>query len=366
MDAAFPRDDVHRALAVAARGAGRPALLRGSPTLAEHLRSRGYATGGVVANVRMCNQVYGVGRGFDTYIDYPWNQEVSFKTAMTNSKLGATVLSMVKRFGLPAPHHYPLVLPAAGARHHQRCSAVARRGSGAATRAAASGSQPPVLPVRQLDGRSWPLSAAAECGPAVSGPARSPKRRLAVPECGWRAAAARDDAPADERPGASKELEAVSSRLGDLYDDCLLGMDAELGRFLAACEQRRHAREYLGRHHGRPRRAFRRARPLRPWLELVQRDDSRAADSDSAAGPGRARVDDPAARCAAAASACRSPSATCHARSAGLLGPERQQPIPGPQPRALLERHAARRRRTPFSRSSKTRACAARAFEPRT
>ena len=63
---------------------------------------------GVVANVRMCNQVYGVGRGFDTYIDYPWNQEVSFQTAMTSSKLGATVLSTMKRFGLPAPHHYPL------------------------------------------------------------------------------------------------------------------------------------------------------------------------------------------------------------------------------------------------------------------
>jgi hypothetical protein len=79
-----------------------------SPTLAEHLRSAGYATGGVVANVRMCNQVYGVGRGFDTYIDYPWNQEVSFRTAMSNSKLGASLLSTMKRFGLPAPHHYPL------------------------------------------------------------------------------------------------------------------------------------------------------------------------------------------------------------------------------------------------------------------
>ena len=107
-----------------------------SPTLAEHLRSRGYATAGVVANVRMCNQVYGVGRGFDTYIDYPWNQEVTFQSAMTSSKLGATVLSMMSRFGLPAPHHYPLYYRRPARAITKEAREVARSGRRAATRAA--------------------------------------------------------------------------------------------------------------------------------------------------------------------------------------------------------------------------------------
>ena len=99
-----------------------------SPTLAEHLRSRGYATAGVVANVRMCNQVYGVGRGFDTYIDYPWNQEVTFHSAMASSKLGATVLSTMSRFGLPAPHHYPLYYRRPARAITKEARAVARSG----------------------------------------------------------------------------------------------------------------------------------------------------------------------------------------------------------------------------------------------
>ena len=56
-----------------------------SPTLAEHLKAHGYVTGGVVANVRMCNAAYGVGRGFDTYVDYPWNEEISLGAALNNS-----------------------------------------------------------------------------------------------------------------------------------------------------------------------------------------------------------------------------------------------------------------------------------------
>ena len=77
------------------------------PTLAEHLRDRGYATAGFVANVRMCNRAYGLARGFDTYVDYPWNDEVSLKAAMSNSALGSSVLEVARRLCLPAPHHYP-------------------------------------------------------------------------------------------------------------------------------------------------------------------------------------------------------------------------------------------------------------------
>ena len=66
------------------------------------------ATGAVVANVRMCNHVYGLARGFDTYIDYPWNQEVSFHTAMSSSKLGATVFRWRNVSVFRPPHHFPL------------------------------------------------------------------------------------------------------------------------------------------------------------------------------------------------------------------------------------------------------------------
>ncbi len=41
------------------------------PTLAEHLRSRGYQTAGFVANTESCNYETGLGRGFAHYDDYP-------------------------------------------------------------------------------------------------------------------------------------------------------------------------------------------------------------------------------------------------------------------------------------------------------
>ena len=42
----------------------------------------------------------------------------------------------------------------------------------------------------------------------------------------------RDGSPPDRRAERQRELDAVTRRLIDLYDDCLLGLDAELGRFL--------------------------------------------------------------------------------------------------------------------------------------
>ncbi|MEP7380604.1 MAG: sulfatase, partial [Gemmatimonadota bacterium] len=40
------------------------------PTLAEHFATRGYATGGFVANLRYCAREYGLGRGFQVYRDF--------------------------------------------------------------------------------------------------------------------------------------------------------------------------------------------------------------------------------------------------------------------------------------------------------
>src|SRR5262249_33285930 len=40
-----------------------------------------------------------------------------------------------------------------------------------------------------------------------------------------------------ERPALKNELDAVSNRLSDLYDECLHGMDAALGRFLSGLRE---------------------------------------------------------------------------------------------------------------------------------
>ena len=53
----------------------------------------------------------------------------------------------------------------------------------------------------------------------------------ASPECGWVAVRERIGR-SRKQPERRQELEAVSRRLVDLYDECLSGMDAELGRFL--------------------------------------------------------------------------------------------------------------------------------------
>ena len=205
-----------------------------SPTLAEHLRDSGYATGAVVANVRMCNQVYGVGRGFDTYIDYPWNQEISFKTAIFSSKLGATAMSMLKRFGIPAPRHFPLYFR----RPARSITKDAREwldGVSARNESVEIGSRHPFfLFVNLMDvhGPYLPLHDATR--QFTAGPI--PEKSLAVPECGWRALHEREKAPPEERANRQHEVEVVSQRLIDLYDDCLLKMDAEVGGFLSSLE----------------------------------------------------------------------------------------------------------------------------------
>src|SRR5262249_18994282 len=122
-----------------------------SPTIAEYLRDKGYATAGIVANVRMCNRAYGVGRGFDTYVDYPWNDEISIRAAFSNSALGGTVLEICRRVCLPAPGHYPFNL-------HRRFREIAESGrswlreyGGRNTRAAAGSGRPFFLFLNFMD-----------------------------------------------------------------------------------------------------------------------------------------------------------------------------------------------------------------------
>jgi arylsulfatase A-like enzyme len=194
-----------------------------SPTLAEHLRAHGYDTAGVVANVRMCNTAYGVGRGFDHYRDYPCREEISFKAAMSNSSLGAMLMEGARRLCLPVPAVYPFDFK-------QPASEIIARGRGWLDSRGAGGS-PFFLFLNFVDVHGPYVPAAEAMGRFWHGP--PPNKTNAGPGEGWRAAQARDAAVPSQRPRRQAELDAVTRRLGDLYDECLLGVDAELGRFLA-------------------------------------------------------------------------------------------------------------------------------------
>jgi arylsulfatase A-like enzyme len=64
-------------------------LDRTFPTVAEYLGSKGYATGGVVANLRYCGYETGLDRGFLHYHDYP----VTAGQVLATSKLWRTALN---------------------------------------------------------------------------------------------------------------------------------------------------------------------------------------------------------------------------------------------------------------------------------
>ncbi len=76
----------------------------------------------------------------------------------------------------------------------------------------------PYLPSADVARRFW------------SGP--TPSKPLASPSSGWNALRARNSAPPEQREVRQRELDEVGRRLVDLYDQCLYGLDAELGRFL--------------------------------------------------------------------------------------------------------------------------------------
>src|SRR5262249_4229867 len=79
-----------------------------SPTMAEQLAAHGYTTAGLAGNTGMCNATYGVGRGFDYYVELLCNHEVSLRTSMLNSALGTWALFLARRIGLPVPSPFPI------------------------------------------------------------------------------------------------------------------------------------------------------------------------------------------------------------------------------------------------------------------
>ena len=201
-----------------------------SPTLAEHLRAQGYQTAGIVANVRMCNAAYGLGRGFDDYLDYPCNQEISLRAMMYNSALGSVVMELGRRMLLPIAGPTPFGLR----RTAREITADGRAwldGVSQSNPSEPSGSRRPFflfLNFMDVHGPYLPSPDAARrfwTGPI-------PSKQLASPGSGWNALRARDAAAPEQRGERQRELEDVRRRLSDLYDQCVYGLDAELGRFL--------------------------------------------------------------------------------------------------------------------------------------
>ena len=198
LDLALAHDHVHGALAVRARRADRSPLLGSSPTLAEHLAANGYATAGFAGNTGMCNATYGVGRGFDYYVEMLCNHEVSLRAAMFNSSLGNIVMKLANRIGLPVPARLPQRVAASAPEligHAQEWLGRVRDRNEARPLA------PAVLPVREFHGRAQPLHPPGRLD-AAFWTDESP-RKEAVPENGWRACDARDVAPPDRARSCS-------------------------------------------------------------------------------------------------------------------------------------------------------------------
>jgi arylsulfatase A-like enzyme len=201
-----------------------------APTLAEHLADHGYTTAGFAGNTGMCNATYGVGRGFDYYVEKLCNHEVSLQAAIFNSSLGESVMRLSHRTGLPVPGELPegnrRLAPELIGHAQEWLGRVRQRNE-----AGEPGSQRPFfLFMNFMDVHSPYTPPAAAARQFWTDPV--PPRQQAVPEAGWRAIHARDVSPPDRRPERQRELDAVTRRLIDLYDDCLLGLDAELGPFL--------------------------------------------------------------------------------------------------------------------------------------
>ncbi|AGA27452.1 sulfatase [Singulisphaera acidiphila] len=200
-----------------------------SPMLAEHLSAHGYTTAGIVANVRVCNAGYGFGRGFDSYVDYPRNQTINLNETVCNSTLGEFTMNLVRRARLPVPGVSPFFV-------HRPASVIISDAQQWLDRVqnrnqvASDTPRPFFLFLNFMDVHGPYLPSPSSDRKFWSGPV--PEQSLASPNGGWLAVRALNSATPDQRPQKQQELNSVTQRLIDLYDECLHGLDAELGRFL--------------------------------------------------------------------------------------------------------------------------------------
>jgi arylsulfatase A-like enzyme len=201
-----------------------------SPTLAEHLRAHGYQTAGIVANVRMCNAAYGLARGFDEYLDYPCNQEISSRAMMDNSALGSVLIKQCRRMGLPIARSTPFGLQRTAREITADGRAWLERVCQNSPSETPGSRRPFFLFLNLMDVHGPFLPPPDGARRFWTGPI--PSKALASPASGWNALRARAAAPPEQRGDRQRELEDVCRRLSNLYDQCLYDLDAELGRFL--------------------------------------------------------------------------------------------------------------------------------------
>ena len=102
-------------------------------------------------NTGMCNATYGLGRGFDYYVELLCNHEVSLQAAMFNSSLGASVMKLANAIGLPVPGKFPQARPSPGAGVDRPCPATGWATS-AAQRGRVARLAPAVLPLHEFHG----------------------------------------------------------------------------------------------------------------------------------------------------------------------------------------------------------------------
>jgi len=149
---------------------------------------------------------------------------------VVNSSLGASVMKVARRLHLPIPRRFSFDLKP-NAREitdqgRQWLDMVNRRNQSVGK----SSTRPYFLFLNLMDVHGPFLPSSSATVKFWKGPIPPPKQ--AVPECGWVAVRELDHAAPEVQPERRQELEKISRRLVDLYDDCLSGLDADLGRFL--------------------------------------------------------------------------------------------------------------------------------------
>jgi len=201
-----------------------------SPMLAEHLRANGYTTGGIVANVRVCNANYGFGRGFDSYLDYPRNQVINLNETLCNSTLGEWTMNLLRRAKLPVPGPSPYFVHRSATEITADARSWLDQVQSRNANAEASSTRPYFLFLNFMDAHGPYIPAPNRPRKFWHGP--TPSQAEASPVEGWTAVESRNNATPDQLPARQQKLDEVTQRLTDLYDECLYGLDAELGRFL--------------------------------------------------------------------------------------------------------------------------------------
>ncbi len=169
------------------------------PTLAEYLAGRGYATAGFVANTYNCNAWYGLNRGFSHYEDFYENTAVNPIEFLRASRLGRFVL-----MSRPGQVAIKALMTTAKYRYRKTAAMINRD---ALTWLSGQGERPFFMFLNYYD---------------VHDPYEPP------------VGASRPYSSAAEERAASDTL--VVAR--NLYDDCLVYLDDQIGRLLTELKQR--------------------------------------------------------------------------------------------------------------------------------